>query len=310
MGKMYESLEELMQKTLQRSKATLGSTGVKASAASGLNDDLEKLEKVVVDRIGKIKAAVLQGETVAAGESQRVEEIIESLRANVTVLEAKVKETEDTVRRNAAASQSMEKSLTEKIAPLEAKLREAERSVQEKESAARTVEQNLTGKILDLENELRTNENHLADRNAQINDLKSQLQALTHGIKEMSSFFRQAEALAAVQTQGTGAVAPSDESKKAKENPAASEFTAPAVTSKAADAVQDAVPEEFFDRMNRELTRALGPMAPTIVRDHVLSLGESMGKFPKARVPELLDLVSKEVTDGQRKNIFRKRFDQ
>jgi hypothetical protein len=309
MSKMYESIEELMQKTLHKSKATLAIARAKGSTVSGLNDELEKLEKLVVDRIGKIKAAVLQGEAVAAGESQRAEEIIGSLRANVTVLEAKVKETEDTVRRNDAASRSMEKSLTDKIVPLEARLKDAEKIVHEKESTIKALEGNLTGKIRDLESQLKNNRNLLASRDAQINELTSQLQALSHGIKEMSSFFRQAEALAVVEAPGASAAPPPETSKGEGEEKAASEPAGPAAASTATDAVQDDVPANFFDRMNRELTRDVGPMAPMIVRDYVLSLGESMGKFPKKRVPELLDLVSKEVPDERRKSIFRKRFD-
>src|SRR5438132_3983567 len=130
MSKGYESLKGIMQKTLHHSKPNpMYIARVKDSTASSLNDDMEELEKMVVDRIGRLKAAVKEGEAVVAGESEQAERVIESLRANIAVLEAKVKETEDTVRRKDSASQSMEKNLTAKIASLETHLSETEKIV-------------------------------------------------------------------------------------------------------------------------------------------------------------------------------------
>jgi chromosome segregation ATPase len=296
MSKMYESLEELMQKTLQRSKATLAMAGVKGNTASGLSEDVEKLEELFVDRIGKLKGAVQQSEALAADETRRTERLIESLRANVAALEVKVKETEEAIGRKDSASQSMEKNLTEKIALLEVQAKDTEKIVHEKESTIKMQEQRLNSKIKDLEGRLRANEKILAGRHAQIIDLQSQLKSLTHGIKEMSSFFKQAEALAAVEVQGAGAVV---QSKGGEEKPAASQSM---------DFAQETVPPDFFDDVTRELTEVLGPIAAMVVRDHVESFGESMGKFPKARVPELLQIISQEILDEDRKVRFRDRL--
>jgi uncharacterized protein YcbK (DUF882 family) len=265
---------------------------------------MEKLQKLVVDTLGGLKAAVKAGEAVVAGETKHAEQLIERLRVNVAVLEAKVKQTEDTVRRNEAASQSMEKSLTDKIAPLEARLKDTEQIAQEKESA----KQYSAAKVQDLESQLRDKERILASRDAQINDLTSQLNTLTHGIKEMSSFFRQAEALAGLEAPGVGAVASGEQSKGGKKKPATSQFTGSAVTSNTRNTAQEAVPPDFFDDITRELTEFLGPMASMVVRERVASLGESMGKFPKARVPELLETISQEIVDDTSKANFRERL--
>ena len=308
MSKIYESLEGLMQKTLQRNKAGKAIARVKGSTASSLDDEMEKLQKLVVDTLGGLKAAVKAGEAVVAGETKHAEQLIESLRVNVAVLEAKVKQTEDTVRRNEAASQSMEKSLTDKIAPLEARLKDTEQIAQEKESALQALQQKSAAKVQDLESQLRDKERILASRDAQINDLTSQLQTLNHGIKEMSSFFRQAEALAGVEAPGVGAVASGEQSKGGKKKPATSQFTGSAVTSNTRNTAQEAVPPDFFDDITRELTEFLGPMASMVVRERVASLGESMGKFPKARVPELLETISQEIVDDTSKANFRERL--
>ena len=65
------------------------------------------------------------------------------------------------------------------------------------------------------------------------------------------------------------------------------------------------MPPKFFDRMSVALTHVLGPKASTIVRDHVAALGESTERFPKARVPELIEKVSQEISDDNLKIGFR-----
>jgi len=96
------------------------------------------------------------------------------------------------------ADQITESSKT-KIAALEAQLRDAEETVHGKDSTIKGLEQNLDAKIQNFEIQLRDKEKLLAGRDVEINDLKGQLQLLTRGIKEMSSFFRQAEVLAGVE---------------------------------------------------------------------------------------------------------------
>jgi uncharacterized phage infection (PIP) family protein YhgE len=305
MSKMYESLEGLMQKTLQRGKIPAAIARVKSSTASSLDDEVEKLQKMVVERLGGLKAAVKAGEAVVAGEAKRTEQLLESLKANISILEAGIKEKEETLRRNEAATQSMEKSLTDKVATLEKQLRDTEKIVREKEATVQTLEQTLTAKIQTLESQLRESERLLASREAQVNDLTSQLQSLTRGIKEMSSFFKQAEALATVQTPGAVVVpiSSADPSKSGKKKPAVSQLTGMSAVS-----VQETMPSSFFDNLTRELTEVLGPMASVVVRDRVAALGESMEKFPKARVSELLETVGQEILDDSLKASFRERL--
>jgi hypothetical protein len=49
----------------------------------------------------------------------------------------------------------------------------------------------------------------------------------------------------------------------------------------------------------------IGPGAPMIVREHVASLGESMEKFPKRRLAELLEILSKEIVNEPLRIGFR-----
>ena len=111
MGKVYQSVRGVVQGTLHRRKPdSMVSAQAKGNSGS-LNDAMEELEKIVLDGIGRLKAAVSDDQAVVASEAQHAEQVIEGLKANITVLEAKLGETEDAVHRKDVASQKMEESL-------------------------------------------------------------------------------------------------------------------------------------------------------------------------------------------------------
>jgi hypothetical protein len=83
----------------------------------------------------------------------------------------------------------------------------------------------------------------------------------------------------------------------------------PAVTShEQSSAAQQTVWPHFFHYMVQELATIIGPEAPKIVREHVASLGESMDSFPKSRLAELLEILSKEIANEPLRISFRKWF--
>jgi chromosome segregation ATPase len=374
MSRVYESLRGVVQRNKSNSVPLVRIT---ASSALTVNEEMEELERIVLDRIARLKAAVNEGEAVVAGETEHAEQLIESLKASITTLEGKVREAEDTIRRKDSASQKMEESLTAKIhdlqndvkkkddalesrsseisdlrskidgqvkqvaqlestiqkakaeaasqakraeqvsessrakiAALEAQLRDTEEIVRRKESTIKGLEQSLAARVQDFENEAREKDRLLEGRDADIDNLKSQLQLLTRGIKEMSVFFKQAEGFAAVDGQNGSAVAAGEPLNEAEEKLATVELSDPVMTSNGSNGVQQTVPPNFFDRVTVELTQALGPMASMIVRDHVAALGESMEKFPTIRVGELLDTVSQEISDERQKIGFRVRLSE
>src|SRR5262249_34860433 len=75
-----------------------------------------------------------------------------------------------------------------------------------------------------------------------------------------------------------------------------------------ADAGEETVGLEIFKRITDRLTLIIGPLAPMIIRDHVTALGESKEKFPKRRVPELVELLSKEIPNEKMKIAFCEPF--
>jgi hypothetical protein len=65
------------------------------------------------------------------------------------------------------------------------------------------------------------------------------------------------------------------------------------------------VPTSFFDEMVLKLREAAGPMASTIIKGHIARLGESQDAFPKARLNELFERISKEILNETIRNRFR-----
>ncbi len=232
-------------------------------------------------QMAELELTVEGAKVEAAGQAERADHLAESFKAKVPALEGQLRDTEENVRKQ--------------------------------ESTIKGLEQNLTAKIQDFESQVRNKEELLAGRDAKINDLKSQLNLLTKGIGEMSSFFKQAEALAAAEGQGVGTAVLNESLKQREEKPATFQSKSPRVTPIVPDAPREIVSPDLFYRITGELTEVKGivrPMASIIVRDHVLALGESMEKFPKTRLPELLESLSKEITDEDLKIDFRKRLAQ
>jgi len=62
---------------------------------------------------------------------------------------------------------------------------------------------------------------------------------------------------------------------------------------------------QFFDRMTRAATEAMGPMAKRIVVDQISALGESRDAFPQGKLAELVFRVSGEILNETLRNRFQ-----
>lgn len=60
----------------------------------------------------------------------------------------------------------------------------------------------------------------------------------------------------------------------------------------------------FFDNFSQELTTIMGPMATLIIDEIVEDMGEDRDTFPRNRVDELIEKVSKEVSDPSQQSDF------
>jgi chromosome segregation ATPase len=261
-----------LQSELNTEKAILQSRGNEIN-------DLKSNADVLMKQVTELEIAIKQAKAEAATEANRTEQITESFNTKVAALEAQIRDIKEIVRR--------------------------------KESTIKALEENLTAKIQDFKNQLRNKEKLLGGRSAEINDLKSKLQVLTGKIKEMSSFLKQAEALATVEGQNSSTLTASEPLNGVEEKPVGSPFEVevPTVTSNEQTNVgQQTVSPDFFDLMSQELSAIIGKQAPMIVRERVAALGESMEKFPKSRLAELLEILSKEIVNEPLRIGFRMWF--
>jgi hypothetical protein len=67
-----------------------------------------------------------------------------------------------------------------------------------------------------------------------------------------------------------------------------------------------AVSVQFFDRLTRAATEAMGPMAKRIVGDQISALGESTQAFPQTKLAELVLRVSGEILNETMRTRFQR----
>jgi len=282
-----------------------------------LNEAMEELEKVFVDGIGRLKAAVSDDQAVVASEVQHAEQAIEGLKANIAVLEAKLRETEDTAHRKDVASQKMEESLGTEIR--------------------------------DLKSVVKKKEEALESRDSEVNDLKSKIDVLIGQVTHLELAIQQAKGEAASEAQQAEQVIEGlkvkiatleDQLTQTEQRVGGTDWTikgldqhrdrqvidlnaelepqtngmkemAAGATSIVTEAARETVSQDAFDRMIAEfseLTNVIASIASLIVRDHVRTLGESMSEFPQKRLTELLDSLSGDISDDKLKADFQERL--
>jgi chromosome segregation ATPase len=243
---------------------------------------------------------------------------ITDLKSNAEVLVKQVTEFELAIKQataDAATEANRSEQLTEtfntKVAALEDQIRDTMEIVRGKEATITALEQKLAAQLQDFESQLKTKDNLLAGRDAEIKYLNSRLQMLTGKIQKLSSFLKQAEALAAVEAQNISTLASSEPLSEVEKKPGASPFNAkvpPVMSNEQTTAAQQTVWPDFFEFMSQELAKIIGPQASMIVRERIAALGESMDSFPKSRLPELLEILSKEIANESVRIGFRKWF--
>ena len=70
-------------------------------------------------------------------------------------------------------------------------------------------------------------------------------------------------------------------------------------------AIRASVKPDFFERLTREVTDALGPIGPIIVEDETAALGHAKDAFPRDQVSHLVERVSGEIRDPMKRLRFQ-----
>lgn len=69
---------------------------------------------------------------------------------------------------------------------------------------------------------------------------------------------------------------------------------------------RDIVDETFFEKMSVSFTEVMGPIGPVIIEDEIQLLGEDRNAFPQDKVSELVERISLEIVDNQKRAQFQK----
>ena len=309
---------------------------------ANLADEIDSIENFITEKISRLKSAAKQTESLLTQESERAQETITSLRERIASLEGQVGAAEEKLRSRSRefdeltahtealtkrvgelesslaqakdetaaetrrASQLMETS-SQKLSALENRVKELDDLVQQKQSTIRDLEQKLASVNQELAVRLEEREKLTAARDAEMNDLKSQLSVFTRWLQEMPSITKQGEppALPVEQQNGSAIV---ERTNGAERKPSLREGRTQAVAPKIVPPANQTVAPTFFDLMARELTLIKGPTAAAAIREKVTGLGESMDQFPRSRLAELLEALSKDIINDDLKIAFRKWF--
>ena len=151
-----------LQTTLEKKEQAL------QSREAEINDFKSKID-ALVEQVTQSELALQQAKRDGALAAQNAEQLIEGLKANITVLEARLREMEDNVHKQDLASQKMEETLS--------------------------------AEIRDLQNVLHTKEEALESRESEVNDFKSKIVVTGEQATQLELAVEQAKGEAASKAQ-------------------------------------------------------------------------------------------------------------
>jgi len=158
MSKIYDALNELRSDLSDPNSAALTDRILRGSASS-LTHELVEFERLLIDRIARLRVAADEAETIAASETQQTTQTIEKLKSQIIALDSRLKETKDLLERNSLDKQALERDLTA------------------------TVNQ--------LRNDVKSKDESLASRVSEVKALQSEVNRLRDGIRGMVTLFNQ-----------------------------------------------------------------------------------------------------------------------
>jgi hypothetical protein len=71
---------------------------------------------------------------------------------------------------------------------------------------------------------------------------------------------------------------------------------------------REIVDDEFFTQLTSIFTEVMGPIGPVIIDDEIRLLGEDRAAFPQEKASELVERISLEITNGEKRAQFQKQM--
>ena len=75
-------------------------------------------------------------------------------------------------------------------------------------------------------------------------------------------------------------------------------------TEKSARPTYVTIDEKFFEKIEKEFTNVMGPMAPVIIDEAIDELGETRNAFPQDKIAALVEKISHEILEEEKKLQF------
>ena len=68
---------------------------------------------------------------------------------------------------------------------------------------------------------------------------------------------------------------------------------------------ESSVDREFLNYLNNQFSRAVGPIADVLIEEEIADMGYQLSNFPISQVPELVDLLAREIRRDEKKSVFK-----
>ena len=137
---IYKSLKSKRRDgTLPKTTNSMHSSGVEKMSGlsenhpNSLNGEIEILEKVVVEGLGKLKTTVNAYAATSLEQIRQSQQLGDGLKADIATLQAKLEQTEEAIAKQDSSREELKKTLTAEIESLQSRLNAKDESLTKRE---------------------------------------------------------------------------------------------------------------------------------------------------------------------------------
>jgi len=325
MSALYNFVKVKMQDTLRQTENySMQLVQVKHSTSSNARHEIENLERLVTQRLGKVKATIQAGEAIVIQESRQAERLAANLKTDIAMLRANLKEAEEAFAIRDLAQQEIEESLN-------AKIKSFQEEITKKEALLVTRENEITGyrskiednatKISDLELNIRKKEEEAASNAKCAEDLAQKtltkvtaLEAQLKKTEELANYqkssIQELKNELGAKTEEFDCIVKDKQELLMRQDSEINDLKSQLKRLTTGIAVSEIAAPEILERIITEFSEATNMMdtlASLIVQQQAKALGESVETFPRTRLSELIECLVKDIEDEKRQIDFRQR---
>lgn len=328
MSALYNFVKVKMHDTLRhRKNNSMQLVQVNHSTSSNLRHEIENLERLVTQRLGKVKATMQAGEAIVIQESRQAEQLAANLKTDIAMLRANLKEAEEAFATRDLARQKIEESLNAKIKSFQEEITKKAALLATRENEITSykskIEDNVT-KISDLELNIGKKEEEAANNAKCAEDLAQKtltkvtaLEAQLRKTEELASYqessIQELKNELGAKAQEFDRIVKDKQELLMRQDSEINDLKSQLKRLTTGIAVSEIAAPEILERIITEFSEATNMMdtfASLIVKQQAKALGESVDTFPRTRLSELVECLAKDIEDEKRQIDFRQRCNQ